>query len=125
MTITMIALFSSALFLIPAFLMPHNRLRAIIISLLPGVFILTGLYFCDLFFVSIDLNTKIGTIFLPMWNPFFQGFEELSLVEKHHFSPLISSSALTRVFAGLSAGYTVHLTLLFLSFLPMVFGFSF
>lgn len=90
MTITMIAFISTVLFLVPAFVLPHNQLRAIICSFIPGFLLLSILHFCDLFITTINLNESMGKFFSPMWKPLFEGFEELSLAEEIHISTSFS-----------------------------------
>lgn len=86
MTISAITILLSVFFLLPSFLMSHNRLRKYIFTLLPSVFTLFLLYFIDLTVKKIDLNTSIGEFFYPMWGWLFQGYKEFTMIERLHLS---------------------------------------
>ena len=86
MSVSLLCLLLLPMFLLPCFLLSHNRLRTYNLCSLPSAIVLLIIFFTDLFVPSIDLNTKIGEIFYPLWKYTIGGYKEFSIVEKYHLS---------------------------------------
>ncbi len=75
-----------ALFLIPCFLLPKNRLQFYLLCSLPAFLVPLLLFFLDLSFPSYLINERIGEAFLGMWHWLYRGYEELNTKEVIHLS---------------------------------------
>lgn len=86
MTLSVLLLILLPLFLLPAFLLSKNRLQFYLLCSFPSALGIILLLIIDFSFPSYQINQKIGTAFLPLWNWLFQGYKELNSAEIIHLS---------------------------------------
>lgn len=86
MTISFLILIFTPIFLLPAFLLSHNRLRTYLFSIISATTVLIFIFLLDTFIPKIDLNYNIGKTFYPLWKFLLANNKELTDLERYHVS---------------------------------------
>lgn len=86
MTLTLFLLLLLSVFLIPAILLPQNRIRFFSISSSSATLVLLALIFIGNFFGMERWEDAIGSFFYPMWSPLLKHVDEITLKEANHLS---------------------------------------
>ena len=90
MSISIILLIAAVVFILPAILIPENRLRFYTHNSLFAAIICVVLMLIDIIFKNINFNQSLGKVFYPLYSWFLNLNIEMPITERYHISAYLT-----------------------------------